>query len=214
MVFSVCLCMCVFQLSLLRSGPAVVVVKGRMPGYICPCVLGSYYCLCVWVCVLILVSGHVKGTALQRAPLSESVCLYLSFCFGAYVNVYLHAALPVPGRSAAEVILHPRPRLQRFITVCVCVCLYVNGCICLCFLRPVNQCAPLKCSSRLFSQVWIHDSRIKLCCRLLPGVSIGSAFTAALFLTVRVRKRPDETSTKSSGFICMYPSSTEPLKSV
>lgn len=208
------MCVCVFHLSLLRPGAAIVVVKGRMPGYICPCVLGSYYCLCVWVCVLILVSGHVKGTERQRAPLSESVCLDLSFCFGAYVNVCLHAALPVPGRSAAEVILHPRPRLQRFITVCVCVCVYVDGCISLCVFCPVNQCAPLKCNSHLFSQVWIHDSRIKLCCRLLPGVSIRTAFTAAVFLTVRVHKRPDETSTKSFGFIFTYPSGTEPLKSV
>lgn len=104
--------------------------------------------------------------------------------------------------------------IYNSVCVCVCVCLYVNWCICLCFLRPVNQCAPLKCNSGLFSQVWIHDSRIKLCCRLLPGVSIRSAFTAAAFLTVRVHKRPDETSTKSSGFIFAYPSGTEPLKSV
>lgn len=152
---------------------------GRMPGYICTGVLGSYYCVRAWVCVLIWPSGHLKGTELRHALLSECVSGL------AVLSVFFFVFFQGWG-GGSDTCEH----------VCLCVCLlfglFLPGEICWSFIWgqgywdllpwrvharvcvcPVNHFIPLKCNSHLFSQVWIHDSHINFSVAVCSRASLS-----------------------------------------
>lgn len=135
------------QLSLLQ--PAILAVQQDV-GYICTRVLGSYYCLCAWVCVLIWPSGHLKGngapahSAFGQSSVSTVHCVWIwcvvgSFlgssvsdthghvCLCVWLSLGLLVGLSLPGEQDL-LITHQRPRLLRITIVnygtrvCVCVC--------------------------------------------------------------------------------------------